>query len=367
MPQLSRSPILQRAAPVWRWWAGELKALLPDRLQHLRERLRQRLEIETDGSELRVFHAGAKGRELLGETALSAEDPESSAAALRDIVDAGDGQYDSAVLRVPAARALSRRTRLPIAARDTLEEAVGYDLDRQTPFSEDQVYYGAREVAVDAAADWVEAELELVPKTDMKPALKAIRAAGIALDRMEASRDGPNLLPPAERAEQGFPYSRLATGLGGLAAALIVVAVYLPLERMESKLDSLESEMRTARAATSEVERLRSDLELMRDREARLFERKRSEPSAIGLLDAVSRALPEDSFAIRFDYDREELELTGFSRKASELIGTLEGLDTLSDVRFVSPVTQDPRIERERFNVAAQVKGGERGGAGRAP
>ena len=51
----------------------------------------------------------------------------------------------------------------------------------------------------------------------------------------------------------------------------------------------------------------------------------------------------------------DKLAIAGFSPAAAALIAGLEQSPLLSEVRFGSPVTADPRVGFERFNISAEV------------
>ena len=55
--------------------------------------------------------------------------------------------------------------------------------------------------------------------------------------------------------------------------------------------------------------------------------------------------------------DLRGLNLSGYSKKPSTLIGLLEQSEMLTSVRFSSPVTLDQRLGLHRFNLAASVLG----------
>lgn len=343
-----------------RWWGGELRALAPQRVTSALAGIRRVLELRVAGDTLRVGLRRGERTRALGEVPLLGDDPRTVGRTLENLLHEWRGGYDTLVLLIPGDRALRRRTRLPLAARDTLDEAIGYDIDRQTPFGEDEIYYGAREIGVDRAGGWVEAELEVVRRSDVDPALDAIHAAGLQPDRLEIDAGhGANLLPPEQRRETGRLLPRATAVLALTVLALGGTLAYLPLNDLQRELDTVERHVTAARRAAAEVQSLRDTLDALKAREAQLAERKREEPMALAMLAEVTRALPANSFAVKLSYDREEIALTGFSGKASALIAQLEETPNLSQVKFRSPVTQDNRLNAERFNIEAKVQAAE--------
>ncbi|RDD63065.1 PilN domain-containing protein [Ferruginivarius sediminum] len=354
--RLGGTALTSASRSAWRWWTCELRDLLPEDVRNAPTLLRRDFEAEIVGDRLVLrLRFGVRYREL-AEIPLDPEDPAAAGSAIREVVRRGRGGYDRVVLRVPGERALRRRTRLPLAARDSLDEALGYDMDRQTPFAEDEVYYGAREIEVDRGGGWLDAELEVIRRDDVDPALKALRHAGLDIDRIEAwPGSGANLLPSDQRPASRGIAKRASALLAIAALGLTIAAGYLPLHHLQSQLAAVERRVEAARNAANQVETLRLQLAELHEREDRVFERKRNEPAALALLNEVTQAMPDGTFAIDFALDGEEIRVTGYSDKASDLISKLEGAPLLSESRFRSPVTQDQRLEAERYDVAARI------------
>lgn len=348
--------LMRLAREAWRWWRDGILALLPAGLATAARRLDHLLLVAARDGNLGLAHVTERGRRELGEVTLDGLDDRTAGLELRATVEAAEGSFDRVVLALDPARVLRRRLRLPMAARDTLVESVGYDLDRRTPFRADQVYYGVVPLGVDAAAGEIEVELELVRREDAGRLVAVLRAAGLEVDRIETRPDGPDLLPAGERAVPGLLYPRLTALAGGLVLVLAWAAWWLPLSRVEAEAAATRQLERVARAEALEVDRLREEVARIANRQADLFRRKGGEPMLIGLLAEVTQALPDTAFLIEFGYDGREVTLSGYADRASNAIGWIEGAEHLSGARFLAPVTQDQRIGRERFTLAAGLR-----------
>ena len=62
-----------------------------------------------------------------------------------------------------------------------------------------------------------------------------------------------------------------------------------------------------------------------------------------------------------FQFTDETIEVDGFARDASILIGLLEEVDGFSQVRFTQPVRRDERAERDAFRLALTLGENEGG------
>ncbi|RMD62076.1 MAG: hypothetical protein D6826_08310, partial [Alphaproteobacteria bacterium] len=141
----------------------------------------------------------------------------------------------------------------------------------------------------------------------------------------------------------------------GAAALAVVAALYLPLQAKRTALAEVEDELRAARAAAGEVERLRRQVEDLRTRSNFVLDQRRRKRTITEILDEVTRRLPDHTWVLKFGVRGERLVLSGYSAKPSSLISLLEESEMLSDVRFSSPVTMDQKIGLERFNLTATV------------
>src|SRR5262245_11982903 len=116
-----------------RWWVRQLMELLPvAAVQRLIEGDRQIMEL--DGG-----HAILRSRVIGGELVRVKFDP-MELARLADSLN-GSGKRGRIVLRPKRGVALQKRLSVPIAARHHLDQVLRFELDRETPFSHDEVYW----------------------------------------------------------------------------------------------------------------------------------------------------------------------------------------------------------------------------------
>lgn len=344
-----------------RWWGRSLAALLPRSLRRHLAGLRRELAIYLDGDRLHPVLRGGQTT-ALGEIALTPAAPETAGATLRRVLAQRRGGYDRLVVYLDPARVLRRDIRVPLAARATLAEAVGYDLDRQTPFAPEEVFHGVRERGLDRAAGQVVADLEVVRRSEVLPALAALDAAGVQPDALRvAGGAGSDLLPEAWRRPPARLLPRATLALAAVVLVLSGLLAYLPFHELNSVRERLDRRLAAARQAAGEVQDLRSRIAALAEREAALHARRQATPLALEVLTATTEALPRNSFATHLSLAEGELRLTGYAANASDLIGQLEAAPLLEDVRFRSPVTQDNRLAAERFDLGAAIASPEEG------
>ncbi|MFQ5348001.1 MAG: PilN domain-containing protein [Rhodothalassiaceae bacterium] len=357
--QLDWSQLVDLLRRFWRWWMAGLAALVPAALARRVRRLFAILEIETDGSRVQLRHRHGDMVRELGTVAFADRARDAVAAELGSLLAAADGYYDRSLLCVAPSRVLSRTVRVPAAARHSLAEAVGYDIDRQTPFGEDQVYFTVEPIPGAAGEGEILARLEVVRRSDIDEPLAILAAAGIRPDRIVAGDAGGRLPLPAAAARERKSRRRLAGILALGAAVAFFLAAYLPVARVNEDLARIEAESARTRAAAQRVESLRREMQALAEAESRLLERKAHEPMALTLLAEVTAAIPDSAFLIEFGADEVRVTFSGYAEKASDAISWIEGTEHLGGARFLSPVMQDQRLGRERFSLAAERRDGD--------
>jgi general secretion pathway protein L len=117
-------------------------------------------------------------------------------------------------------------------------------------------------------------------------------------------------------------------------------------------------------ARLADLGELRERLLALRREAVLVAQRLAAAPSALGVLEALSRALPDDAFLSELELSGDRLRIAGFATNAAPLVPLLEELPALEDVRFQAPssktILEDPELGRrevERFVLAARVVG----------
>ncbi len=88
---------------------------------------------------------------------------------------------------------------------------------------------------------------------------------------------------------------------------------------------------------------------------AALLQRKRDIPPAVVILEALSRALPDDSYLTQLRISGARLEIDGVSRSASSLVALLEQTEPFQRAQFSAPTTPAVAEGAEAFHIAADI------------
>jgi general secretion pathway protein L len=360
-PQLDRVRRAWRASPLpsfLAWWGGELRALLPPRWRRAFGGGADWFVLEQRGGE---WCLGRANREETLARWDSHGDAATQQAALKQALHGIDRDDLRLALGLPAAAGLRRIVALPLAARDNLQQVMAFEVDRQTPFRAEQVYYAAREVKQAAAEGRIAAELIAIPRPAVDPLLAQLGTLGVRVDAvdllLDGRRAGVNLLPPAQRTHRRHPRLRLNLALA--AASLLLLALVLGqwLHNRQAALDTMQSQVDAMRGEAQQVAALRQQLQDNAGAAGFLARRKQQTVSMLALLQELTRRLPGDAWLERFSVDNSgQLGFQGQARQATRLVDALKDSPLIRDAGFQGSIQPDPASGKERFYMVAQVR-----------
>lgn len=347
------APIVRQAGRYWAWWTGELIAMLPEHLQAAILRQDQRLRIETDGLDFVVKAEDGTAAAELGRIACNAEHA-------RDFelpVPMTEKQ-----LVLPACKVLIRQLTLPLATEENLREALSFELDRQTPFTVEQVYYDCHVRARDNEKQTLTVELVVTPRDYVDELVDKLADYGLSPDRISVpdnAADGllpVNLLPAGQRGKIGPGLARRRNMLL-VAANLVLAAAVLasPIIQKQRVIQALEPQLQQATEAARSGTELRRQVAQLAAASEYLRHRKHAGPLVMRTIDEITRLLPDNTWANRLDIDSGEIQLQGQSTSSAELIRRLEASPLLQNVRFRSPLTSIGNSDEDRFHLSADL------------
>lgn len=356
--RLSRSAYLPSLNAAWRWWSRELAALVPERWRRRLIERRGPLVLALEGDDCAaLIRRGGGGEERLGRLDLAPAAAAQSRAALAALGPRLRRNSGVVVVRVPTEAALRTVLALPLAAAGNLEQVVAFELDRRTPFRSEEVYRSQYVLRRDAASKRLAVQLTLVPRPPVEAALAAAERLGLVVERVEVAGEpaSGNLLPPRRQALAARLPRFAVGGLAALALALAGAAVLVPLEQAHQRAATLSAALADSRRRADESLKLEKEIDAEIQQSGFLALRKRETPSASELLDTLTRLLPDDTWLSELEISGGELRLTGFAASASTVLGLVDQSPRFANAAFRSPVTQDPKMRREQFNIAARI------------
>jgi general secretion pathway protein L len=350
--------LLNGLSRFWQWWSGELLGMLPeDAVDRFKSR-RQYMVIEINPEQCAI-RVGSRGNlTQLATFPFTEQGLELNAIAN---LSAQATAADEVILLLPPDMLLSKQLSLPLATAANLDNVLGFEMDRYTPFNADQVYFGYRIDSRDTSTQMLHISLLLIRRTELDPLLLQLKSAGLSVTVVapaaESSKDlfSMNLLPktPASGVTAGRGVYRAARI--GIGLVLFAALLWLPFKQQEAHLESMQAGIEELRQEAETAQQFGEQIEQLSERQAFLQSKKELTVSRLALLNELTGILPDHTWINNFKLDGNTLRLEGESETASSLISVLEESKLLRNVSFSSPVTLNARSNKERFTLLAQL------------
>jgi general secretion pathway protein L len=340
------------------WWGAALAAWLPLRWRGVLGLGRERLWLEHADDGLRFSLEGSTGLRELGRLPAGVE----FAAA----VDPLAGLLTPALaelprwLLLPDTAGLRRRLALPAAAAERLHDVLAFEIDRQTPFAAGAVDFDARILGRRAGDGQLDVELVAVPRASLQARLQALgpvatSLAGVDLATAAGAPLGVNLLPRAQRRRRADPQRGWNRVLALVVVLALAAGLWQTLTNRRAAADAFEQGIAARAGAARQAAQQRQRLVDAVAGQAFLEQARSGRPTAVELLDELSRRLPDSTYLEKVAIEGGRLILIGASSEASALVGRLEGSPLWHAPALTGALQPDPRTRRDRFTLIAEL------------
>jgi general secretion pathway protein L len=264
----------------------------------------------------------------------------------------------ASVLRVDQSEVLAKTVTLPLAAERELEQVLTFEMDRETPFKAEELYWIYRVIAVDRQNGRLSVRLWLIPRSTLDPLLTKLAEDGIRPSRLEVS-NGPDrgLSLPLDGNGGRVPHAsaRLFWPAAACCAALALAAVVTPFVRQELTLSTLKREIAGGRAVADEADNLRKEIERLSGSAGFIEGEREKAGRPLTVLAAATRVLPDDTYLTEMELRQRKLTLSGRSAGAARLIGALAADGEFRNPGFSAPVTRLEALRAELFTINAEI------------
>ncbi len=345
----------------FQWWGKELQILLPKKLRDVLSQGKNSLIIEINQEQAHLKFVTAGEDHDLGDFPVNALTKEEIINLKRSQPSYQDAQI---VLRLPENQAVVQDIFLPVAVDSNLEQVINYELDRYTPFPKDDIYYDIIKKNNAKNHSHLHIQLILVKKEDLDHAYQ--QCLTIGLQPMLA--DTAQL--PVQTNDKQSHYNLLDKSLCQkenkkpliillcsciLAFMTFMVLLYYPIHTASEQLNELKEYSTKAERKARDIDNSKKAIDYLYLATESLITKKNSSPAMIAIIDTLSQILPDNTYVSRFHYHRKNLQLTGQSGSASNLIESLEKTRLFKNVKFISSVTKDKKSGLERYKLSAKV------------
>ena len=334
----------------WRWWRDEILYFVPPKLRAALDKEERVLRVALRDGELLLDYRHGDEQESIGRISTVNDAGE-------EALPARMPDTDRVVLELTPAYAARRQVSMPFGTEDRLDEVLGYEMDRLTPYAATDVYFDYRMAGRNAKRRVVEIDLVIALRQTVDDLLARLAAVDVRPTQVTLAGAPPatNLLPREQRKPAGARLPLVPAMLTGIAVLLAGIAIAAPLVHQRVELGRLEAEVSELRPAALAADQIRAEIDAA-TRQGNFFQaRWEQSPTKISLLNELAAVIPDDTWLTRLQIDASVVRIHGESESASSLIGLLEDSGMFVDAHFSSPVTKHPRTSNDRFVIEARV------------
>jgi general secretion pathway protein L len=338
----------------FRWWFGQLAELLPERWRGAEAGGGDALVIAPAGPLCETADTVAvslrrNGKESpLGRFALAAG----------GLSDVPRPAGKPAILRLSGADVLGKTLALPLAAERQLDQVLAFEMDRETPFKPEELFWTHRVMRRDRQTRQLFVRLLVLPRARLERVLSALDQVGIAPRWAEigAGPDRGCRVPMGAEAEHAHAVARRRLLWPAAACVLLALgAIAAPFVRQAMQFSRLEGSIAGARVGAADAEKLRQEIERLSGSMDLIDSERAKTGRPLAVLATLTRLLPDDSYLTEFVQQQRKLTVSGRSAAASRLISALGSGELLRNPAFAAPVTRIEATRSEVFSISAEV------------
>lgn len=137
--------------------------------------------------ELVAMTQSLKGVTVKGYLSLPSADKEEASKKITDFVKKNGGQKSVIHAAVPRNKAILTRLTLPSPTEENLTEAVGYELERNTPYSRSETYFDCTVIGRNVQAGTIDVVQATILRKKLDPCLDILKEAELRLASVELS------------------------------------------------------------------------------------------------------------------------------------------------------------------------------------
>ena len=333
------------------WWGRQLLELVPARL---RSRAADTDALVADASQAGLLTLWRRRRgteQRMAQIRLDEPGSPGLRAALQ-----GRPRGERVHLRLSPAQVLERSVTLPLAAERELERVLGYEMERLTPFTADEVFWGYAVLERDRARSRLLLRLTMVPRAAVASLIDLLAAVGGRPGLIEtAAAGGTRTLRLAHQdgaARRGILSRR---SLAWACGALAVLVIASPFLRQSLTLDSAQDRLDVMAPRFAEVNALRRKISGAGAGGDAVAAETRRLGDTLEALAAVTEILPDDSYLTEFTMRERKMTLSGLGASAPKLINLLSGDPRIRGPAFTAPVTRSETNHLDVFSIRAEL------------
>jgi general secretion pathway protein L len=274
-------------------------------------------------------------------------------------------QWGIVVLEIPNENVVVRHISVPAQAQEFVAGIIHNQIDRLSPWPSDQAIYGFEADVDPQEPTALDVRVLIAARAVIDAARGQIAAMGLAVDRVVATwcnGGGAKAVTLWSRLADVSPeyQARVRRQIGIGIAATISISLALTMwalisasvirggsEDIATRIDTLRRQLQgpaTLQSAAS-----------LPPNEREWYDKETS-PSAVIVIEALSRALPDSAYLTELSLQNATLRIVGLTTDAPPLIASLEHSGSLTGVHFFAPTTREPDGKQFRFHIEGRVE-----------
>lgn len=353
---MNRQALLEITKNGFTWWTEGLLAWLPDSVMQ-KVRLQPYVQCAIK-DERAILSLVSKNGEQHDELRFDLATENTDNAVLKTWLK-NYQQYEN-VLLVPEEHCLVKSIPMPAQAKDNLEEMIKFEVDRQTPFSLDDVHVGhqVENDGIENPEQSLSVTLAVVPKHYINEIIDRLTTFSLPIKSILIEQRGQQAvkIPLSPVKQAPIDSSRLNLWLSGLALILMMMAIYKPVVFYQEELEAIQPILVQAKTQALQVSELKQQNKVMIDRIQFLDTKLLDYRLRVDILNELAELLPQHTWLERSEFKDNKLNLFGQSAAATELITLLIKTGHFEAVRFISPLTHDVKSGDDRFRIEAEIR-----------
>ncbi len=314
------------------------------------------LVVALEGDIINITHDRAGTGSPVCRVALG--EPDAATRLAKTLNDVGLARLPVA-LRLAVDQVLQKDLFLPAAANENLRQVLSFEMEQQTPFRADQVFYDGAVRGRDSSGDKIVVSLAAAPRDKVDHAVKEIGRLGLTPAVVGIGRDGGAFDRRLDLATDDLPklagFRQRDRLLLTIVIVLLVAVLIVPGLRHDGVRADVEDRIASVTPAANQARALRQRIDTALAGAGTVARLKREAPSPVRLLEELSLRLPDDTWLAQWNLDGIDIEIEGTSPSAARLVEILEASPLIASVEFRTPITRDNLTNREHFSLALRA------------
>jgi general secretion pathway protein L len=256
---------------------------------------------------------------------------------------------------VPASAILERKLDpLPEESRPFVESIVKHQLEKIFPWRAEEILYS---ISTDESGEsLIDVTVRATSRSPISSAISFVNSVGASQAVVvgdDANSTSARVTIPSNNRHQlnrAQTIARLAAGALLLFSTSIIGWTSVVHWSLVTEVDDLDQAIVSREALL----RHGSQAENGANRDD-LQSRKKRIAAVVVVLDALSAALPEDTYLTDLNLESGRLRISGFSAQATELVPLLEHAGHFANASFYAPTTRVSGRQADRFSIEASV------------